>query len=644
MRAERVFLLAGVVVGFCFGAGAQTVSPSTMTTLLPQASGAAVDPLGLLVQLPPQPGELRFDLGGLPPALTQFDRCTFRLVVKDNQGAANVIVKGRLPEGAPDSSIVNLGVVQNGKPVVGFSGPAGDLCKAIYKRYDNKDGKGKVFSVVPFTQSSKAKTLFHSLKSVGPDYSNVPRLVLEYKALPPSLGQTASWPQYQRDPEHTGRSSWAPAVAPGGFTEATVDLPLVNGKKGFLVDYPLIYGGNLYVIYKIDADNYLLCLDFSGKNKLWERNIGPGTVDRPPAIGPSGLLYAVTEGKIAAYDLNQRGSEVASRSLWNDKSRLNSTLTKYTDLTVGDGGDVFLALKEPSGVNFIMGFTPKLEPFIREGPFDTIISSVTVSEGGGRIFSETRGGAVVLAIANPVSVPPLELRGAGEYYHTPVSGPAGAIIFSAFKDMGSVWGYTFGPNGKFSEAWPASTGGITPQSALGSNGCLYFIQDGKLKRRGCKDDFDTGTDLKTSSNLVLDGANNIYFWSNGELQAYDRDGKRLFGQAAQELKIPAGEGLEKFIRLLIAPDGTLWANNRGAQSLYAFKPKYDQPGVTVSGNFRTRTVYRANDKLTVAANVTVPKGSADSPMQILFQAQNGISFSAGFKVEEGASLLCRTGF
>ena len=32
------------------------------------------------------------------------------------------------------------------------------------------------------------------------------------------------------------------------------------------------------------------------------------------------------------------------------------------------------------------------------------------------------------------------------------------------------------------------------------------------------------------------------------------------------------QGLEQFVRLMLGPDGTLWANNQNGASLYAFKP------------------------------------------------------------------------
>lgn len=638
MRANRLCFFKALVVVCCFGAGsnAQSIDLSATTTLLPQESGAAAEPGGFLVQSGAASGQLQFDLSGLPLDLKQFDRCTLRLVVKKNEASGHVIVKGRLP-GATTGSIVNLGVAEDGRPILGASKAAGEFCKAIFTQYGNKDSKGKVFSIVLFTDSSKARTRIDSLKSVGAEFSSLPRLVIEYTATPPSLLQAASWPQHQHDPEHTGRSSWAPTVPPSGFTVAEVKLPFIPA-GGSLVDYPLIYKGNLYIIYKSGTENRLVCLDFSGKNKLWETSIGTGTVQRSPAIGPSGLLYAVTEEKIAAYDLNQDGREAATYSLGSNKS------TQYTDLTVGNDGSVFLALQEPSGVNYILGFTANLAPFIRRGPFDRRTSSITASESGDQIFAEAPQGAVVVDIANPVSLLPQELKGAAEYYHTPVAGPARAISFSAFKDTGSVWGFTVDASGKLSEAWPASTGSLTPQPALGSNGCVYLIQDGKLKARGCGSGFDKGNDLKTSSNLVLDGADNIYFWSNGELRAFKADGEPLFAPQAIKLDQPSGLGPEKFLRLMMAPDGTLWANNKGAQSLYAFKPKYTDPNPTVSGTVTTRTVYRATDKLAVAGNVTVPAGTAESPTQVIFEAQNGISFSPGFKVEKGASLLCRTGF
>lgn len=646
MRSKRWFVFAALIIGLCVAAGlhAQTATPSATTTLLPEESGDAVSPDGFLLQENPgKEGTLQFDLSGLPPGLqdSDFIRCTLRLVAREvvanagqkYTGAKQVIVKGRLP-GAGTPSIVSLSVVQSDQPIALQSNEA--LRKAVYDRYIAKD---KIFSIVLFTETHKASSIFHSRKSVADEFSSIPRLVIEYKLPLPSLLQTLSWPQPQHDPEHTGRTLWAPFVLPSGFTIEQVNLPAISGGAGTVVDYPLVYQGNIYIIYK-NSMNHLVCLDFSGKNKLWEADMGTGTVQRSPVISPNGFLYAVTEDKIAAYDLNRAGQAVASYPL-------PGKLTAYTDLTAGNDGSIFLALDE-KGVNHMLGFTPKLAPFIRSSPFDKRISTITASAGGEKIFAETPKGAAVIDIANPLLRPPLPLQG-WEYYHVPVAGtPGGVMLFSDFTstaDKGNIWSYAA------TELWNAS-GTLTPQPVLGANGLLYFIQEGKLQGRKYDGrgpaEVAAGEGLKTTSNLVVDGANNIYFWSNGVVQGYKPDGSPLFPPKTpfpSEVKDRQDEGPEKFLRLLMAPDGTLWVNNKNASTLFALKPSYTQPDLAVGpADIRTLTVYRSTGTLRMLPDVAVVAGASESPTQILLEAEKGISFAGGFRVEKGASVLCRTGF
>ena len=76
-----------------------------------------------------------------------------------------------------------------------------------------------------------------------------------------------------------------------------------------------------------------------------------------------------------------------------------------------------------------------------------------------------------------------------------------------------------------------------------------------------------GAYLKTTSNLVMDGADCLYFWNGEWLYGFDAKGTALFD------KIPF-PGLEASIRLMLGPDGTLWANNQQGRSLYIFEPQY----------------------------------------------------------------------
>ena len=256
-----------------------------------------------------------------------------------------------------------------------------------------------------------------------------------------------------------------------------------------------------------------------------------------------------------------------------------------------------------------------------------------------------------------------------EYYHVPIAGPAGNVmIFSDFpksESKSNLWGYSTPDIFIWNSA---SNETLVPQPVLGSNEFVYFIQNGQLQRHkynniGQGEAF--GNALNTTSNLVMDGADNIYFWDNGRLHGYSADGTSMFNDGidinAKENKCgnnesygeikerdkddkgKATEGLEQFIRLMMGPDGTLWINNKDGHELFALKPLYDSDDLTLKQeDIKPRTAYIAAGELSVGNGndkIVVEKG-----VQLLFQAQKRVGFAKGFSVEKGASILVRTGF
>jgi hypothetical protein len=607
---------------------------------------------------------LQFDLSGLPAGLGKdnFKTCTLRLVAQNvvyeppgnpNAGGQFVIVKGRLvndnfTEQAGTEAIISLSTLSRSNNIALKATEA--FRTAVYNEYAGD----KKISLKLFSDSHKASTLLYSSTNSGApsNPSNLPRLVIEYAPPTPELLDTLSWAQHQYNPEHTGRNSWTPFKNPTGFSLAKIDMPKINGSAGSIADYPLIYHGNIYLIYKVLDRNYLLGLDFKG-HELWRRDIGTGTVQRSPVISPSGIFYAVTEKKIAAYELNGAGQPVASYPAAGD---LTGKLAAYTDLTVGNEGSLLLSLLE-GGVNYIYGFTPQLKPYVRSGPLATSeqkISTVSVGPDGRAVFAQTPKGAVIIDMTNPSQEQPITLQhddqNPWEYYHVPVAGPGGGVMvfadFTGTANKGNVWGYTAD-----TRIWNAA-GTLIPQPVLGSNKLVYFIQGGGLQAHrydqiGSVEAVpDAG--LKTTSNLVMDGADNIYFWDNGYLHGFKADRQALFTKIPLTSEVKARntdetgqtiEGPEQFLRLMLGPDGTLWANNKLGSALYAFKPGFAEPNLTLKQeDIHTNTIYRATGTLTVGS-LKVEGGT-----QILLQAQQGISFASGFTLQQGAELLCRTGF
>ncbi|NTW06427.1 MAG: hypothetical protein HGA29_01140 [Syntrophaceae bacterium] len=644
---------------------------------------------------------LQFDLKSLPEGLerTDFSGCTLSMAAKDGTGQTCIIkleIAGNnlaKPENKTPEFISDFELSAN-KNLVFFNDD--QLANAVFSKYSTE----KIITFRLYTNSGNVNRKFHYFNkdtgaSVNPSYN--PRLIIEFKPKPQGFYESMGWLQHQHNPEHTGRQPWVPFRNPANFCLNTISLPQIDGINGGIADYPLIYRGNLYLVGKFNNENYLFSLDFKG-NILWPPcAVGAGKIQRSPAISSDGIIYIVTENQtanhIAAYDLKQSEKSCQPQtehlSTYPLKHKLDGKLSAYTDLTIGNDGSIFLALDE-SDDNYIYGFTPNLQPFLKAGPFgkgEDKISTITVSRDGRKIFAQVPTGAVVIDITNPLEQQKIDINKklvnspealrSFEYYHVPVAGPGGNVmIFSDFppnEHKSNVWGYT--APGDY--IWnSASDKTLVSQPVCGFNEYIYYIQEGQLQQHKYKNIgqgkiLTKGKVLNFTSNLVMDGADNIYFWDNGLLHGYKPDGTSMFkskddsetavivnkcdnskkddenqGRILERNKNDKGEeihGPERFIRLMMGPDGTLWTNNKNGGEIFVLQPLYDAVNLTLrQEDIKSRTAYRVSGILSVGDGND--KLTVQKDMQLLFQAQEGVGFAKGFRVEKGASINVRTGF
>ena len=608
---------------------------------------------------------LQFDLSRLPEGLSREDflNCTLRLVASDvtydpgdgkNAGFPTPLIVGESAEldftgNATSASIVALSTLSDTnseKNRIAINRKASDkLTTALFNGYNSPDKK---ISLRLLSKSGKASVLFYAPGAEDP--TNIPRLVIEYQSRPQSLLETLSWPQYQHDPEHSGQNPWRPSRTPTGFSLKTIP---VKG-NGSIASYPLLYRGNLYLVYTELNTNNLVALNFKGE-ELWRTPIGKGTVQRSPAISRTGIFYVLWEDKLAGYDLGLKGKKVGSYSMDKIDSFSMEKLTKldtFTDLTVGNDGSLSMAVKQ-GDLNYIYGLTPDLQVFLKAGPFgkgQERMSTVSVSMEGRNIFAQNPEGALVVNIADPSIIRkvnlPASLSASEAYYHTPVAGrEKGIMLFANYSDTaskGTVWGVS----AALKPIWDSDSSISLPtQPVLSNDGKVYFIQDGVLKGHAYdqigKPEAITLNDgeinLNSTSNLVVDGADNVYFWDNGTLWGIDTHAGKAFPTKINTKDSITGP--QKFLRLMLGPDGTLWANNNNGNELFAFKPSYASGDLTLEQkDIKTQTVYRTQNDLRVGS-VNVKAGT-----QLLFQAGNSIRLDKGFTVQKGASLLIRTDF
>lgn len=620
------------------------------TTLLPvvQKEGGRID-----IEQSGTPVRLEFDLSALPRQLhpDDFGAVVLRLVASDPAGHPLPTVTGRAPGVA--KNVVVLEASDKGSPRAMISGNSTHLAKAVADSYLHLN-KEKTFALELRTTTARGRASLYSGASYGDSYSNIPRLVVTYKQNSPKLLDSLDWGQKQRDAEHTGRTGWASSSLASGYDLIAVDVPDLQG----IENYPLLYKGNLHVIGKCAGEgcprndagtkgNLLVILDFKGR-MLRKRTLGMGDVVTPPVISRTGMLYLWTSAGLAGYDLDHPEREPVAFSSAVEK------VVPGGELTVADDGSVYAVIRE-GDQRYLLGLTKDLKPFLKSDlggdAANAVTSVVAVGGGGGEVGVDTSAAPVIIDIRNPSSQRRLDPAGGGKRFHAPVAAPDGYFAFARHSDEGgglvSVYhGLTKKPLATAACQQPGACAPVS-QPVLSGDGYLAFLQNGRLRTHSytkhASFDASSGT-LSTTSNLVMDGGDHVYFWDSGKLF-----GCTVPQASCDELKRNPGnqsiDGLGKNQRLLLAPDGTIWANNQDGRRLYALRPTYGSADMkpTQLDELKSATVYRTSGVLAIGAQ-KVGDAPATRDARILLQADKGISFARGFAVKQGSSLLCRTGF
>jgi hypothetical protein len=634
----------------------------TTTLLSTKEAGKADGALWVQTQ-PEQMAYLQFDFSSLPSGLSRSDfrSCSLRLMARQivyaapssgpNAGGDPVMINGKLAaddfSGATGPNIVALttliarpkqGALANDVAMTKSERPndprapvGASLCERIFKRYDA--GESKISLQLSTHSRSASSLLYANEKGVEP--SDKPRLVITYVAKPERLLASSGWTQHQHDPEHSGRHAWKTAAPSSRYQSSSIAGAGAGSDSGsasapplgVIAHHPLIFGELLYVIRRgKDAQNYLVALDGVGFER-WRQAIGKETVERAPAIGPAGVLYVATRTAVTGYDLRKDGASVASYKLGD------AALSAFTDLTVGRDGSVFLAL-EVGGWSCAYGLSWDLVPFLKTRPYKKI-STLTLGADGRTLSFQTDGQGVSIALANPTDQQMIQLPDQQEHLYPPVSGTReGYVLYASYApkeaDKGSARAYASGQ-----ELWN-SEGPSVSLPVVRSDGRVSYLQDKSLHVRSWAKDAEGeaapsryGTELATSSSLVLDAADTLYFLQAGRLRMFDAQG------AERAIVILGKLPHEQATRWMLGADGTLWAHNQHASELLALVPEVpSELRLEKDADIHHRTTYAA---------LRLQVGAATVPMStdVLFQASDSVRFGPGFRVQKGAELLVR---
>jgi len=236
----------------------------------------------------------------------------------------------------------------------------------------------------------------------------------------------------------------------------------------------------------------------------------------------------------------------------------------------------------------------------------------------------------------------------------PVNGRDWVYLSSSENANGVLEGYAGFAGGEPSGWLQPKTGAIArciaPPPAGNAQQSIYCLQNNELRGFNpdgssiCKAQAPKGVD---ASNLIADGAGNLYYFAKGVFYGFDQQCRSLFA-AAVELPIST-EGGNDFT-LSVGPNGVIYA--RSVTELFAIQPTQSAWPANPIAN--TRYVAQGDRKappgaipttgpvafaavggqLTFGA-VTLPSGA-----DVSCSASKGIVFNPGFTVALGATLRC----
>ncbi|MER2554800.1 MAG: hypothetical protein ABTQ28_16210 [Thauera sp.] len=531
---------------------------------------------------------LAFDLANLPAGLSaaRMQRCVVRVVasevryVREHEAVAAVVELAvrRVGETRPLAALREL---RPDRPV-SLNPDNGRLCEAVAEAAATP---ARRLELELYTGTSRASSLLYGrapAQDTLAHASRTPRLVIQYTFDAAATGK--GWRQPQHDAGHSGRGEFKPAHGPGGFELQALPLPAVgeDAGPGLLAERPLLWRDQVIAVQKRGKRNYLFALDGTGA-LLWSSELGGGVVQRTPVIGPQGLLYLVTEDAVRAWDLEARGALRHTFVLPELAPQMPVRLSPFSKPTVGEDGSLYLVLGD--GVDGVLGLDAQLRPFLffglNEGAGTSTPGSPAQSIDGRRLAVPTGGGAVVIDLHDPAEAERIAFgdaaAGSGWRHHLPVAGArVGEWIFSGYDEedgTGAVWAFA----GR-TPRWQAS-GGTSTQPVLAPDGRAWFVQDGTLNVRGfgpgdAGKRFGEG--LCASSNPVMDGAGNVFFWCSGTLHGFAPDGRALFvGQRFANAP-------EENLALALGTDGSLWTANANGGELFVFRPRFGSPSAPAS--------------------------------------------------------------
>jgi hypothetical protein len=556
--------------------------------------------------------KLSFNLSKLPAGIS-IKQVTLRLVSEPTKASANEqIVKIFLDTGEGQS--LGYWFADPASKIREFPVTSDALLNVAQTYYQQKSP----LNLQLRSTSRLSDWQYYSRRSFDHNPSNKPRLIIEYEREIPAIQSTEKtpWRYYYGAPEQKGQGV------------ALKMEKLFDGAE--VLSNPVFAGLSTSVFAKpAGRPIHLYSLSLNGRER-WSTAIkqAPGG---HAVVNQYEVLESIGEGGIVLYDLKQQGKELGTVKVAGLKGAPPPTIGADDSLYFAKTGHVY-------------GLNPQFNELWRyplKKPTSATFSRLSLSsEYQRRAYFLSRIDVVntLVALDSMVGQPEFAIDVDDKFteFHVPIVMPATNTETQETMEYVCISAY-LGQDGLLAcyvdgeLSWKKSGRVSQPVSSFDEerlyvvqNECLWALErfNGKEVLKHCEDG------LADTSNLVLDGDENIYFWNKGTFKVFDRNLKPLISTKL--------EALPQNLELLFAPDATLYAVDSKTKGLALIRPLFDSLTLNET-TLANDTVYSAKT-LQVANGTTVSKG-----MNIMMKASERISFGKGVSIEKGASLSCKSG-
>jgi len=481
---------------------------------------------------------------------------------------------------------------------------------------------------------------YYSLKNYDNSSSFKPRLIIEYEL--PGIQESQT----------TERTNWK-FHGPPEQVKVKQLLPDIHE----IISNPVFYKNGMYLFTQTTSERTDLYALYTNGREMWKEQIKVKPASHA-AVTDTGHLYSVGENRIVRYDLNNEGALIKYKE---DAEYLEQDNLKLSEpFTLGRDGSLCFVR---SGYGDLHGLNPNLEelwkyPSLSNQQGADKVSRLILSPDAQRYaYAMIRSGKNISGVRINTAVgeailykqyariEPTDKTKSKQYkfgdrytdFYRPVvvRGPEQDYVFlSAYSQNSGVLAAYSADEGIWS-----NSGRVSSSIADKNGDHVFVVQDGTLraykKFNGELVCASNDSNLVATSNLVMDGEDNVYFCNNGVFYGYKKDCSKFLEQL---------EKLPKELELMFAPDGTLYAftaitkMQQGKQSLYSITPRLNAFTLRQE-DVRPDTIYSA-DMIRVSKDLELDGRGK----RIMLKAEKGIAIGTGFRVKKGVRLICKTGF